>query len=125
MCHHTISTEGVLAFADAGLVFKQRMCADRHNTHLAHVFGSLQYTLQCVTKDLHSTQAFAKEQWSSVPTTAEPKLVPAVVKASKFRQHDHLGHHVLKAKFGLTQAEMPSGMVLGMYIAPGVLRLYI
>ena len=82
---YTISTEGFLAFADAGFVFKQRMCADRHNTHLAHVFGSLQYTLQCVTKDLHSMgQAFAKEQWSSVPTTAEPELVPAVVKATHF-----------------------------------------
>ena len=81
---YTISTDGFLAFADAGLVFKQRMCADRHKTHLAHVFGSLQYTLQSVTKDLHKAQAAAKGQWSSVPTTAEPELVPAVVKATHF-----------------------------------------
>ena len=85
---YTINTDGFLGFADAGLVFKQRLCADRHLSHLAHVFGSLQYTLQCVTKDLHSMgQAFAKEQWSSVPTTAEPELVPAVVNATHFSKN--------------------------------------
>ena len=81
---YTINTDGFLGFADAGLVFKQRLCADRHTTHLSHVFGSLQYTLQCVTKDLHNTQAAAKEQLSSVPTTAEPELVPVVVNAMHF-----------------------------------------
>ena len=62
---YKINTDGFLGFGDAGLVFKQRLCADRGTAHLAHVFGSLQYTLRCVTKEIHSMgQTYAKEQCS-------------------------------------------------------------
>ena len=63
---YTINADGIFSIGDAGHVFKQRLCAARHLAHLGHTFGALQYTLQCVTKEIHANrQANANRQGSA------------------------------------------------------------
>ena len=53
---YTINGDNQFSIVDAGLVFKQRMTATRHAVHLAATAQSLQYTMQCVTKEIHANK---------------------------------------------------------------------